>query len=92
MNNEKIRSYVDEILIENFELSKDKLDPEKNLFEDLGLDSLDLVDLVVVLQEKFNLNIRNDERISAIRKVKDIYSYIADLAKEGKLNLESDDQ
>jgi len=75
MDNQIIKM-TNEVFVDSFELSPDELEPDANLFEDLGLDSLDIVDLIVALQKKFNVNIRNDERIREIRTLKDIYEFI----------------
>ena len=48
MQNEEIISKINEFLIEEFEIEEEEIDPEANLMETLELDSLDLVDLVVM--------------------------------------------
>ena len=55
------------------------------IFDDLGLDSLDIVDLIVALQQKFGVKIRDDERVRSIRNLDDIYNYIHRLGEEGAL-------
>lgn len=90
MTKDEVEKYVNDILNEYFEIEKNRLEPEKQLFDDLGLDSLDLVDLVAALQRKFDINIRDDERIQEIRKLEDIYSYILTLEEEGKISVNSD--
>ena len=47
---EEIYTKLLEILVEDFEISKDIITPNANLFEDLELDSIDAVDLAVKLQ------------------------------------------
>jgi len=39
----------------------------------LGLDSLDIVDLIVALQKQFKIQIREDERVRTIRTLEDVY-------------------
>jgi len=68
---------VNEVFVDSFELEEEELKPDATIFEDLGLDSLDIVDLVVALQKKFNVKIRNDERIRNIRTLGDIYNFIS---------------
>ena len=77
MMDQDIVKMVNEVFEESFEITPDKLLPEMHIFDDLGLDSLDIVDLVVALQGKFNVKIRNDERVRSIRTLKDIYEFIA---------------
>lgn len=83
MTEQEIRTMVNEILEEYFEIERDRLLPEMNIFEDLELDSLDIVDLVVAMQKKFRVRIRDDERIKSIRTLEDIYRFILALQEEG---------
>ena len=78
-----IETMINEVFEESFEIENDQLKPEANIFEDLGLDSLDVVDLVVALQKKFNVEIRTDERIKEIRTLEDLCEFIRDLQAEG---------
>jgi acyl carrier protein len=73
---------TNEVFIDSFEIPKDKLAPQANIFNDLGLDSLDIVDLVVALQKKFGIMIRSDERVRNIRTLGDIYQFILVIKKE----------
>ena len=79
MNKDEIIQKTNEVFEEAFEIGKEDLQPEANIFRDLGLDSLDIVDLVVALQKKFGVNIREDERIREIRTLEDIYKFIENL-------------
>jgi acyl carrier protein len=83
MTDQEIAETVNEILEEYFEIERERLLPQVNIFEDLELDSLDIVDLVVAMQKKFNVRIRDDERIKSIRTLEDIYRFVAALEKEG---------
>ena len=76
MINDEIITLTNNVFEESFEIEPDQLKPEMNIFEDLGLDSLDIVDLVVALQQKFGVNIRDDERVRQIRTLGDIYQFI----------------
>jgi len=73
---------VNEVFIESFEIDKDALQPDKLIFDDLGLDSLDIIDLVVALQKEFSVNIRNDERLRSIRTLGDVHEFVMALSKE----------
>jgi acyl carrier protein len=84
MAEQDIICMVNEVFTESFEISGDKLKPEANLFNDLGLDSLDIVDLVVALQKKFGVTIRDDQRVRSIRTLGDIYNFIQLIKTEGK--------
>ncbi len=76
MQREKIVNLVNEVFLEDFEMEPAQLVPEAHLFTELGLDSLDVVDLVVALQKKFDVSIRDDERIREIRTLDDLYGLI----------------
>lgn len=82
MIDEMIVEKVNKVFEDSFEIKPDKLKPEMRVFEDLGLDSLDIVDLVVSLQEEFGVKIRDDERIRNIRTLDDIYQFVKTLNAE----------
>lgn len=76
MIEKEIIRMTNEVFTESFEIPPDKLVPEANIFNDLGLDSLDIVDLVVALQKKFGVTIRDDMRVRTIRTLEDLYNFI----------------
>ena len=84
MEEREIIDIVNGVFVEFFEIEKEELQADKNIFVDLGLDSLDVVDLVVALQKKFKVKIRKDERIRNLRILEDLYNYVVLLKKEGK--------
>lgn len=85
MIDQEIISKVNNVFEESFEIEKERLVPGAHIFTDLGLDSLDIVDLVVALQNAFGVKIRNEERVRDIRTLQDIYQFISSLrTEEGK--------
>ena len=79
MTEQEIAERVKKILIEEFELKEEELTPEASLYEELGLDSLDSVDLVVALEHEFKFKVvRNldEEKIRSIRNLSDIHRFI----------------
>ncbi|MCP3901365.1 MAG: acyl carrier protein, partial [Desulfobacteraceae bacterium] len=80
---DQIEIMINEVFEDYFEIDKDELKPEANIFEDLGLDSLDVVDLVVALQKKFKVEIRTDERIKEIRTLDDLCNFVKELQSQG---------
>jgi acyl carrier protein len=82
MNEQEIIDITNKVFEESFEIEKDKLKPEAHIFTDLGLDSLDIVDLVAALQKSFGINIRNEEKIRNIRTLQDIYQFISEMKNE----------
>jgi acyl carrier protein len=67
---------VNEILTDSFEIAPERLTPQAEIFADLGLDSLDMVDLAASLQRRFGVSIRDNDRIRSIRTMQDIYDYM----------------
>ncbi len=66
---------VKEVIISELGASADAIKPEAKIIEDLGADSLDVVELVMALEEKFDISIP-DEESAKIATVGDIVSYI----------------
>ena len=82
MTREEIVEITNAVFEESFEIERDRLVPEANVFQDLGLDSLDTVDLVVAIQKRFEVRIREDERVRSIRTLNDVYTFIETIQKE----------
>lgn len=82
MQKDEIIAMVNEVFVEEFEIETEALKPDAQIFQELGLDSLDIVDLIVALQKKFGVNFRSDERIREIRSLNDLYEFIASLKSE----------
>ena len=61
MDRKEIEAKVKEFLIEDLELEEDKIKPEARLKEDIGIDSLDFVDIVVIVEKKFGFKIKTEE-------------------------------
>ena len=68
---EKIR----EILCDQLDLNEDDVTMSSNLLDDLGADSLDMVDLVMTNEDEFELDVE-DEDVENIKTVGDIVHYI----------------
>lgn len=77
---EEIYTKLLEILVEDFEISKDIITPNANLFDDLELDSIDAVDLAVKLQTFTNKKI-TPENFKEIRTVDDVVNAVEELLK-----------
>ncbi len=82
MTEQEIIEKTNKVFEESFEIEKERLVPQAHIFTDLGLDSLDIVDLVVALQNSFGVKIRNEEGIRDIRTLQDIYQFIASIKNE----------
>ena len=82
MTRDEIIAIINDVFANSFEIEPERLVPEAHVFRDLGLDSLDTVDLVVALQKKFAIQIRDDERVRAIRTLGDVYAFVETIQKE----------
>ncbi len=75
MDKSELISTVNEFLIEEFEVKAGDIVPESNLQEALDLDSLDYVDLVVVIESKFGVRITGED-FKIIITLQDFYDLI----------------
>ena len=77
---DEIKDRVTKIIIEQLEVSADKVKPEASFADDLKADSLAVVELVLALEEAFKLEIP-DEDTEKIKTVGDAINYIRSHAK-----------
>jgi len=77
-----IAEIVNEGLVTEFELDPAVLKPEARLVDDLGMDSLDLMDMVLLLQNAFGVQLREEKRIRDVRTLADVYSLIGVIKQE----------
>lgn len=78
----EISDIANKAIAEEFELELEEMHATSNLYEDLGLDSLDAVDLVLVLENAFSVKLRNMPEIKEVRTLEDIYTLIDSLQGE----------
>ncbi len=72
----EIIEQINTSLAEEFELNREDLKPEALIYDDLELDSLDIVDMVVVLEDAFKFKIREEEALREIRTLGDIHNFV----------------
>ncbi len=77
---DKIEAKVKEMIIQQLEVKEDQLKPEASFTEDLKADSLAVVELVLALEQEFDLEIP-DEETEKIKTVQDAVNYIRNHAK-----------
>ena len=80
MNRNEIEEKVRNFLVEDLEIDEKKITPDALLKEDLGIDSLDFVDIVVIVERNFGFKIKPEEM-----KGVDTYSKFCDYI-ETKVN------
>lgn len=66
---------VKTILANQFDVDEETITAETNVMEDLGADSLDVVDMLMSLEDEFDVEIP-DEEIEKMRTVADVVAYI----------------
>jgi acyl carrier protein len=76
---EKVKS----IIVENLGVDEEEVTPDASFVDDLGADSLDVVELVMAFEEQFGLEIP-DEEAEKITRVKEAIEYIEQHAKAKK--------
>ena len=81
MTKDEIIKKVKEITSEQLGVDESQITPEAKFIDDLGADSLDIVELVMALEEEFNLEISDEEaeKLIAVQKVVD---YLENRIKE----------
>ena len=75
MERTEIELKVNTFLIEEMEIEADEIHDDAKLKEGLGLDSLDFVDIVVIVEKTFGFKIKPEE-MSNVLTVKEFYDYI----------------
>lgn len=75
MTREEIISQVNSMLAEEFEIEESEFAPEANLKETLNLDSINLVDLIALVQVTYKITIPVNE-LKQIQTFNDLYDYI----------------
>jgi acyl carrier protein len=74
-NMSDVASKVKDIIVDQLGVSADEVTEEAAFVEDLGADSLDLTELIMAMEEEFDIEI-DDEDAQKIAKVKDAINYI----------------
>ena len=69
---------VKAILSSQFDVDADSITPDTDIVDDLGADSLDLVDMLMSLEDEFNIGEVPDEMVEKIRTVGQLVTYIED--------------
>lgn len=83
MQKEEIAKIINAFLVEEFEINESKIKPEALLKDDLGLESLDFVDIAVIIEKEFGLKVKGEDMVN-IRTLDDLYSYIYNYTNTNK--------
>lgn len=75
MSDKSIEERVKDIIVDQLGVSADQVTADAKFVEDLGADSLDTVELVMALEEEFDVEVPDDEA-EKLQAVKDVVSFI----------------
>ena len=75
MAEKSVEQRVKEIIVEQLGVNPEQVTPQASFIEDLGADSLDTVELVMALEEKFGIEVP-DEQAEKLQSVGDVIKYI----------------
>ena len=77
MSSEEVFDKVNEIIVEQLGVAETAITPDASFIDDLGADSLDIVELIMALEEEFDLEIP-DADAEKVVTVSDVVEYIKD--------------
>jgi acyl carrier protein len=75
MQNQDIITKINTLLVEEIEIDVEQISPSADLKKDLGIDSLDFVDLFVIIETHFGFKMKAEE-MANVTTLQDFYNYI----------------
>ena len=75
---EEIMEKISKVIVEKLGVKEEKVTPEATFVDDLGADSLDQVELIMALEDAFDIEIP-DEEAEKLKKVQDVIDYVKNL-------------
>ncbi|PSL47598.1 acyl carrier protein [Chitinophaga niastensis] len=84
MNIKDIITVTNKFLVEEFEANPEEIKPEANLKSTLDLDSLDYIDMVVVIEDNFGFKVKPED-FQAIISFQDFYDYVSARVQQKEL-------
>lgn len=75
-----VQEKIKDIIVDQLGVTPDKVKLESKFIEDLGADSLDIVELVMAMEEEFDIEIP-DEEAEKLKTVNDVQSYLTSKGK-----------
>lgn len=75
MNQQEIIAKINAFMVDDFEVDEETISPDANLKETLDLDSLDYIDLVVVIEQNFGFKVKPED-FQTITTIQDFYNYV----------------
>ncbi len=81
MEYQEVEAKIKEIIVEQLNVDESEVTPDASFIDDLGADSLDIVELVMAIEEAFDIEIP-DEDAEKIKTVKDAVDYVVKKLEE----------
>jgi acyl carrier protein len=78
---DSLETKIRTIVAEQLGVTLDEISPDANILDDLGADSLDVVEMVMSLEEAFDIEVP-DEEVEEMRTIADIERYVTKAASE----------
>jgi acyl carrier protein len=75
MQNDEIIKKINSLLVSEIEIDEEQIAPGADLKKDLGIDSLDFVDLFVIIETHFGFKMKAEE-MAGVKTLQDFYDYI----------------
>ena len=75
MQNDEIIRKINQLLIDEIEIDETQINPAADLKKDLGIDSLDFVDLFVIIENNFGFKMKAEE-MADVKTLQDFYDYV----------------
>ena len=88
MDRKELEAKVINLVAETLTVVKDRVSLDTDLREDLGVDSLDLVDLVLAVEQEFGIEVRDEDIGENIRTVRDIVDLLEKYLREIEESME----
>jgi len=71
----ELNQKITKVIVEKLGVTEEQVKPEASFIDDLGADSLDTVELVMALEDEFDIEIP-DEEAEKLKKVQDVIDYV----------------
>ena len=81
MSNEDIFQTMRDLVAEQFAIEPEEVSMESSFEEDLGADSVDLVELVMAMEEEFDMGEANEDELAGLKTVGDAVNFVASKLK-----------
>lgn len=81
MNKKELFQKVEDVIVDIFEIDRSIIKPESKLVEDLDFDSIDAIELVLQLEDKYDAKI-SAEKLKSSKTVQDVVDYLYELLVE----------